>query len=159
MSPLKPLTFCNAAAMIRIPGPTSPPSIRTPPAIVMSISPPGRSDFYRVAASNAAGTSTFSNIDDARPLLLVRWLEDDFDAGLGSMWSSVSAGSVVNGGKGFRGSAALWFGQTGTRVATTLPVDTMQGALVEFQLRAGNSAVDGPEYWDNSETGDTVVLE
>lgn len=115
--------------------------------------------FYRVLAYNAGGNSAYSGVDDAIPVALVSWLEDDFNDGLGSVWSSVSGGIVFGSGAGFRGSSALWFGDAGVRSATTLSVDTMQGGFVEFLVRAGNSTVDGTEFWDNSETGETLVLE
>lgn len=119
----------------------------------------GHQYFYRVFAFNAGGSSLASNVDDATPLPYAAWLVDDFDPALGSMWKAVSGATVTNGDAGFLDSRALWFGAATPRVATTIPVDSTQGGFVNFKLRAGNSAVDGTTHWDDSEAGETVVLE
>ena len=86
--------------------------------------------------------------------------QDDFDPTLDpNVWASVTSGAATNGGAGFLGSNALWFGTTGTRAAATVPLNIIQTGYLEFKLRAGNQSVDGLAYWNNSETGETLVME
>jgi len=116
--------------------------------------------WFRVQAFNDYGNSPYSNEDDAVPANIVNLIADDFDPDLNSgVWASISGGVATNGGQGFRGSKALYFAASGVRSATTIPVDVTLGGNIEFLLRAGNEAVDGNALWNNSESGETVVLE
>lgn len=116
--------------------------------------------WYRVTSVNAVGLSAASAVVSGTPVNLICIAQDDFDPGLEStVWSSVTSGAAVNGGPGFLGSNALWFGSTGTRAAATVPLNIIQTGYLEFKLRAGNQTVDGLTYWNNSETGETLVLE
>ena len=91
---------------------------------------------------------------------MVFLIQDDFDPDLDPiMWSSVNSGIAVNGGAGFRGNRALWFGSSGTRSATTTLVNLTGQSYLQFVFRAGNEAVDGLAYWNNSEAGESVVVE
>ncbi|MDB6004807.1 MAG: hypothetical protein JWR15_1794 [Prosthecobacter sp.] len=116
--------------------------------------------WYRVKAVNAVGPSVASAEVTGTAVNLGIIAQDDFDPGLDSaVWSSVTSGAPTNGGAGFLGSNALWFGATGTRAAATVPLNIVQTGYLEFKLRAGNQTVDGLTYWNNSETGETLVLE
>ena len=115
---------------------------------------------YRVTSVNAVGLSTASAEVKGTPVDLACIAQDDFDPGLDStVWASVTSGAPTNGGAGFLGSNALWFGSTGTRAAATVPLNIIQTGYLEFKLRAGNQTVDGLTYWNNSETGETLVME
>ncbi|MCF7789636.1 MAG: hypothetical protein K9N47_26165 [Prosthecobacter sp.] len=116
--------------------------------------------WYRVKAVNAFGTSAVSAEVTGTAVDLVCIAQDDFDPGLDSaVWSSVTSGVPTNGGAGFLGSNALWFGTSGTRAAATMPLNIIQTGYLEFKLRAGNQTIDGLTYWNNSETGETLVME
>jgi fibronectin type 3 domain-containing protein len=116
--------------------------------------------WYRVKSMNAVGPSAASAEVTGTPVDLACIAQDDFDPGLdSSVWASVTSGAATNGGAGFLGSNALWFGSTGTRAATTVPLNITQTGYLEFKLRAGNQTVDGLTYWNNSETGETLVME
>lgn len=116
--------------------------------------------WYRVKAANPAGSSTASAEVTGTPVNLVAIAQDDFDPGLDvTVWSSVTSGAPTNGGAGFLGSNALWFGSTGQRVAATAPLNIIQTGYLEFKLRAGNQDVDGLTYWNNTESGETLVME
>jgi hypothetical protein len=115
---------------------------------------------YRLVAFNAVGDSGYSTESAAAPYPFGALIEDNFDPGVDATnWESITAGVPVNGGVGFRGSNALWFGGSGLRSATTVPLDLSVGGSVRFALRAGNTNLDGVAYWENSETGEGVVLE
>jgi hypothetical protein len=115
--------------------------------------------FYRVQAFNNYGPSPYSNEDDATPANIVNVIEDDFDPQLDTgVWHAISGGTATNGGQGFRGSRALYFSGSGVRSAITIPVEIAPGSTLEFFLRAGNEAVDGA-LWNNSESGDNVIVE
>lgn len=120
----------------------------------------GMQYWFRVQAFNDYGNSPYSNEDDAVPANIVNLIADDFDPNLDpGVWASISGGVATNGGQGFRGSKALYFGGSGIRSATTIPVDVAAGGNIEFYLRAGNEAGDGNTFWNNSESGESVVLE
>lgn len=115
---------------------------------------------YRVAATNAFGMSGHSAIVTAVPRNIVCLVADDFDPALDAMaWAVIGSAEAINGGKGFLDGNALWFGGTGDRVATTIPVPLSFQGYLEFKLRAGNEAFDGTNFWNNSEAGEDVVLE
>lgn len=115
---------------------------------------------YRVVAFNTKGDSLPSNEDSATPMAIGHLLDDNFDPQLHpANWSVINGGSVLNGGAGFPGSNVLWFGAAGARNAATAPVDVTQGGYLLFKMRAGNTAADGATYWEDSETGEDVVLE
>ena len=87
-------------------------------------------------------------------------IQDDFDPNLNvAVWASVTGGVATNGGQGFRGSQALWFGAGGARSATSIALDVSRGGTIEFALRAGSESLDGNLFWNNSEAGESVVLE
>lgn len=116
--------------------------------------------WYRVKSVNNVGPSVVSAEVTGAAVDLVPIAQDDFDPGLDStVWSSVTSGTPTNGGPGFLDSNALWFGATGTRVAATVPLNIIQTGYLDFKLRAGNQTVDGLTYWNNSETGETLVME
>ena len=116
--------------------------------------------WFRVQAFNDFGNSPYSNEDDAVPVDILTLLSDDFDPDLdSSVWANISGGLALNGGQGFRGSKALYFAAGGARSAATIPLDVSSGGTVAFAIRGGNQSVDGSSYWDNSETGENVVLE
>lgn len=115
---------------------------------------------YRLSAFNIAGSSPSVQSSAVTAATLTTVMEDDFDPNLDPIvWQQTSVASSLNGGQGFNGTKALWFGHTGTRSATTNTVAIVSGARLTFDLRAGNSATDGTTYWDNSESGEGVVLE
>jgi len=116
--------------------------------------------WFRAQAFNDFGDSPYSNIDDAAPINIVNLIADDFDPDINAgVWASISGGVVTNGIQGFRGGKALYFAASGTRSATTIPLDVSMGGDIEFFVRAGNEPVDGDELWNNSESGETVILE
>ncbi|MFA6546102.1 MAG: fibronectin type III domain-containing protein, partial [Limisphaerales bacterium] len=120
----------------------------------------GTQYWYRVRAFNTNGSSLFSIEASAVPFNAVTLIADNFDSGLsGSTWTGVSGGVATNGGAGFRTGNSLYFSASGERSATTLPLDVSTGGSIEFLLRTGNEAVDGNAFWNNSETGEAVVLE
>lgn len=86
-------------------------------------------------------------------------LVDDFDPGIdGTKWDSISLGSATTGAAFLDGNA-LWFDGAGERSARTISLNTIGGANVKFSFRAGNETVDGTTQWENSESGENVVLE
>ena len=116
--------------------------------------------WYRIKAINAAGSSAISTEASGTPVNMAMVLQDDFDPALDPMmWSSVTSGIAINGGVGFRGNNALWFGSSGTRSATTTLLNLIGQSYLEFSFRAGNQAVDGVTYWNDSEAGESVVVE
>lgn len=120
----------------------------------------GMQYWFRVQGTNNVGASGYSNEDDATPADIVKLIEDDFDPALDpGVWAAISGGGATNGGQGFQGSNALHFGATGTRSAATIPLEIYNDTAIEFSIRAGNQNVDGNTFWNNSETGETVVLE
>ena len=119
----------------------------------------GMQYWYRVLAFNSNGNSQYSMEASAIPARIVNLIQDDFDPDVDPLvWADVSGGVATNGGQGFRGSKALFFSEAGQRSATTIPMDVSSGGTLEFWLRAGNEAADGP-LWNNSEQGEGVVLE
>jgi reelin-like protein len=46
-----------------------------------------------------------------------------------------------------------------SRAAATVPLNIIQLGYLEFKLRAGNQTLDGAAYWNDSETGETLVME
>ncbi len=120
----------------------------------------GTQYFYRVQAFNNNGNSPYSSEAAVVPANIVTLIEDDFDPGPDvAVWASISGGVATNGGQGFRGSKALWFGAAGVRSATTIPLDLSLGGTIEFAFRAGNESVDGNVFWNNSESGESVLVE
>jgi len=120
----------------------------------------GMQYFYRVRAFNTNGYSPYSNEASAVPANVVYIFQDDFDPDTdATLWASITGGVATNGSQGFRGSKALYFGGSGLRSAATIPLDISSGGNIEFFIRAGNEAVDGNTFWNNSEAGETVLLE
>lgn len=115
---------------------------------------------YRVIAFNAVGSSGPSDPVSITLFDLVRVAEDSFDPAVhAGVWQQIQGGVAFNGGQGFGGSNALWFGAAGARSAQTAPNSLTGGAYLGFRYRAGNEAVDGGTYWNNSEYGEELVLE
>lgn len=115
---------------------------------------------YRLSAFNIAGSSVPVLTSAVTAIDLTTLMEDDFEPDLDQLvWSHTSVASSINGGQGFNGTNALWFGHAGTRSATTNPVSIVSGARLTFDLRAGNIIADGFTYWDNSEFGEGILLE
>ncbi len=120
----------------------------------------GSEYYYRLRAFNAVGNSPYSNEASARAADYVVALEDDFDPALDTLfWSSVYGGQALRGSVGFAVGQALYFSGGTARSATTIPLDLSRGLSVKFSIRAGNTAVDGSAYWENSESGENVLLE
>lgn len=116
--------------------------------------------WYRVKSINIYGASAASTIVTGTPMTIYTIAQDDFDpTPESSLWASISSGVATNGGAGFLSGNALWFGASGIRSATTRPQNFLQAGYVEFSFRAGNQSVDGDTYWNNSESGEGVVLE
>lgn len=117
---------------------------------------------YRVVSSNGIGRSTNSaSVAFATGRNMAALFEETFDPVLASgLWTAIEGGLVTNAGIGFGSSQVLWFGGSAQdRSATTIPLPLSGEAWVDFRLRAGNSQADGTNFWDNSETGESVVLE
>jgi hypothetical protein len=116
--------------------------------------------WFRLQAFNDYGVSPYSNEDDAVPVNIVNLMADDFDPDLDTgVWAGITGAVATNGGQGFRGNKALYFAASGARHATTIPLEVSSGGTIDFFLRSGNEAVDGTALWNNSESGETVVLE
>ncbi|MEN3942877.1 fibronectin type III domain-containing protein [Prosthecobacter sp. SYSU 5D2] len=121
---------------------------------------PGHGYRYRVIAYNAQGDSSAANAPPVYAQELKVTMEDDFDPELdAAQWTTTSVSTSVDGGTGFNGSKALWFGHEGTRMAATRSVDASAGGFIEFSLRAGNQTSDGFEYWRNADYGEEIRLE
>lgn len=114
---------------------------------------------YRIVSFNQASEVVSAEVN-VLAALTGALLEDDFDPSLNlPMWSSLNGGQTFAGPQGFYSGKALWFGAAGTRNAVTVPVDVTNGGTLVFQFRAGNQAVDGNTYWNNSEAGEHIVVE
>lgn len=114
---------------------------------------------YKVEAVNTKGTAS-SSVVRAAAVDYVDLITDPFQPSPNmAVWSSIVGGSALNAGAGFPADNVLWFGQTGSRVATTLPIDFSLGGRVAFTWRAGDSGRDGTGYWENSDAGEGIVLE
>lgn len=120
----------------------------------------GSTYVYQLTAINITGAGPPARSNSVTPQSMSVLLEDDFDPNLDPLvWWNTSTASSINGGQGFNGTKALWFGHSGSRSATTNLVHIVAGARLSFDLRAGDSAADGSTYWDNSENGEGIVLE
>ncbi len=111
-------------------------------------------------------TNQTSGVGQARTFSLSavgRSLFENFEPGIHqSLWSSFGGvvGSTViatNYGGSVSGANSLWFGDAGTRSATTIAVDTSAGGSINFYLHLGN----GPAApWENVDLPDEgIVLE
>lgn len=113
---------------------------------------------YRVVAHNTGGSSA-SAVVYLRAAASGDLFREDFDPGAESVWASLRGGTVRTGPNGFYQGNALWMGGDGTRSAELLPLDVSQGGTISFRFRAGNSAVDGEAIWEDSDSGESVVLQ
>jgi DNA-binding beta-propeller fold protein YncE len=113
---------------------------------------------YQLSAWNEIGTSTFA-FSEGTPSDLKVLLRDAFEPEEDArMWHQISAGQVVDGGLGFDTGGALWFGSAAA-VAETRAVDVREGGFLHFVLRAGNAARDGPDYWSDFATSQTLTVQ
>ncbi|HEY1082457.1 MAG TPA: putative Ig domain-containing protein [Prosthecobacter sp.] len=120
----------------------------------------GASYWYRLTPFNSKGDGPSAETFLVKAGDLAVILQDDFDPAVDVLqWSAVSAPGAVNGGAGFNGTQSLWLGHAGSRVVQTREVDVRGGGVIEFSFRAGHSLRDGVAYWEDSETGEEVLLE
>ena len=102
-----------------------------------------------VYSTALAITNQSGGVGQSVPLALsvaVAGIADDFDPGLDlTQWSSF--GGVVdstvlatNYGGSVSGSNSLWFGASGSRYATTVPVNTSAGGQIGFCIRLANGS-------------------
>lgn len=119
---------------------------------------PNQAGGYAVVVSNTYGVVTSSVAVLTVELVWAR-LFDDFEPDIDLTQWSVFGGTVVatNYGGSVSGANSLWFGGTGSRFATTIPVDVTAGGTISFWLRiaAGSSPT-----WEKADLpGDGIVLE
>ena len=116
--------------------------------------------WYQVYATNSiggSGVSTSRSAVAADGYLLV---SDNFNAGMNPrMWSRILGGVTVDGGSGFLGSPALWFGTNSVRLAETVALPVAAGTRIAFSIRVGGNALVDGAYWDAPEAGESVLLE
>ena len=92
------------------------------------------------------------------------YLSDDFDPGIDpAVWESFG-GTVVantngqNAGPGSTGNS-MWFGGSGSRFASTVPVNTIGGGNVRFSIALGNNT-SAFNLWENVDVpSEAIVLE
>lgn len=114
---------------------------------------------YRVVAVNARGETPSAELA-VRAAAIGVIARDDFDPDIDyPVWSELTGATALGGPAGFHSGKALWMGGSGTRSAALAPLDLSLGGSLRFLVRAGNSAVDGITYWDNSETGETLQVQ
>lgn len=80
--------------------------------------------------------------------------EDDFDAGIGSIWELVQGGQANNICGSVVGDA-LRFNDAGTRVARTQPLDVSAGGALRFALKL----CDGTAPCDDVDAGESIYVE
>ncbi|TAK99275.1 MAG: DUF11 domain-containing protein, partial [Verrucomicrobia bacterium] len=93
-----------------------------------------------------------------------RTMADDFDPGIDlSQWAAFggSVGSTIlatNYGGYISSPNSLWFGDAGSRFATTIPVNTSAGGGIGFSIRLANGSA---SPWEQADAlpGEGVVLE
>ena len=100
-----------------------------------------------VYAATLAFTNQTSGVTQSCALVLsvaASSMADDFDPGIDlSQWSSFGGvvGSTVlatNYGGSVSASNSLWFGNAGSRYATTIPINTSGGGQIGFCIRLAN---------------------
>ncbi|MDB6110653.1 MAG: hypothetical protein JWR69_2403, partial [Pedosphaera sp.] len=123
---------------------------------------------YSLGTTNATiwFTNQTSGIAQSRTFSLSvvgRTLFENFEPGIHlSLWSGFggTVGSTViatNYGGSVSGVNSLWFGDAGTRSATTIPIDASAGGSLSFYLRLGNGGV---APWETVDIpGEGIVLE
>ncbi len=93
-----------------------------------------------------------------RPILL----EDDFDPGIDTpLWSAIEGAYVsTNAQAAGAGSTdrSLFFNGAGSRLATTIPLDTTSGGTVSFKIALGSNDSGSPS-WRPLDEGSEPVLE
>ncbi len=117
---------------------------------------------YRIRAYNDSSTSANSPELPGLTAPVFSRLADEFTGTYNiTAWQSVQGASVQNvtTATGFGGSEVLRFHQSGTRQASTQPLDVSSGGRVAFKFRAGDATLDGSTYWETCDTGENVVLE
>ncbi|MGV3663715.1 MAG: choice-of-anchor D domain-containing protein [Prosthecobacter sp.] len=121
---------------------------------------PGISNAVLHISSNDANESPFDISLTGRTTLLA--VQDDFDPGIdASMWSAFGGIATANTSAQAAGAGStdnsLHFDGTGSRFATTVPMNTVGGGGILFKVALGN----GPagSSWETADTGEEVVLE
>lgn len=93
-----------------------------------------------------------------RPILL----EDDFDPGIDTpLWSAIEgadASTTAQAAGAGSTDRSLSFSGTGSRLATTIPLDTTSGGTVSFKIALGNNDSQST-YWRSVAEGSEPVLE
>ena len=151
---MKPATAWNAAQKILTPGASV--AVLLPANTTSCTSTgllKGMRYWFRVQATNDYGSSPYSNEDDAVPMNILNLLADDFDPGLDfCVWAAISGGLATNGGQGFRAATTPFISLPHWRTQRNYcSPGICSGRTIQFLLRAGNEAVDGDTYWNNSE--------
>jgi len=97
-------------------------------------------------------------------ILFSQTVSDNFDPNLdGAIWESFS-GTVEantngqNAGSGSSGNS-LWFGGTGLRFATTVPIDTSNGGSVRFLFAMAGAENSISSVWENADSNEEMVVE
>ena len=91
-------------------------------------------------------------------------LADDFDPDYDpTVWETFS-GTVLantNGQNAGPGSTdnSLWFGGSGERSATTVPVDTTEGETIDFDLALGGAPPSISNVWEQVDFGEKIYLD
>lgn len=92
---------------------------------------------------------------DSVQLSILTNFSDDFDPGLDVvLWDSV-LNATPNANCGSVSGNALYFDGTGSRFASTIPLNVSGGGIVSFQLKIGTGAAP----CENADAGEDVVLE
>ncbi len=109
----------------------------------------GQTYEYRLRAGNELTTATPSDVVAATVAEWTALLREDFaEAPNPRNWARVLGGQVLEGMPGFDRGSALWF-ESETVSLEALSVDARNGGILSFDLRAGNTLDDGPDYWEN----------
>jgi len=117
---------------------------------------------YSVVVANAYGAVT-SAVATLTVILPGNGIFDDFEPGIDlTQWSAFggTVGSTIlatNYGGSVSGVNSLWFGDGGSRFATTIPVNTIIGGTISFWLRIAGG---GASPWEKADLpGEGIVLE
>ncbi|MFH1498356.1 MAG: fibronectin type III domain-containing protein [Verrucomicrobiota bacterium] len=111
---------------------------------------------YRLRSYNADSVSDYSDTVSATPGFIGTPFSENFEHGLGQGWTFMAGGQPIYQGMG---NTVLWFGLSSLRNIQTVPLELTNTGIIRFDFRAGNTAYDGPMYWENSDINENVVLE